>query len=376
MNSSPELVDSLVIGAMLAILPLFLIYSQINRSPNLGRKSHLSIVVTALLYAVGFSVIARESSNSAFLFFKRLEFMPVDTIAFGLGALLPALLVHYFVFMRGDNKDTSSSSVVSYESVAHESAAPMGTDDPAPMALDLKPNKENMPTVQESRMAGLRYDIGAPLSGPKTLEEMGITTDHAGRFWLGSRVFSDRVEAIAAAIGVVPVVLVSDFVDQYKVVAGDGGYWYRGLKYDYRSDAEAAKRKIKEDSEREFIELVNQNKMVEKRDEDYVYKNIVYESLADIERSLGLVFVEDPETGRIDLIGRREGLDVLVDSDSTDVGGRTVSPDVDEIGYRNQISHATSLSAEKLRELKSLLDDGVLTQSEFDQKKSEILKRY
>ena len=70
-----------------------------------------------------------------------------------------------------------------------------------------------------------------------------------------------------------------------------------------------------------------------------------------------------------------EPLQVHVEADglTTVVGGsreRLVEPAVAE----EEIEAPDSATAERLRELKALLDDGLITESEFEAKKAEVLR--
>ena len=55
------------------------------------------------------------------------------------------------------------------------------------------------------------------------------------------------------------------------------------------------------------------------------------------------------------------------------IGFRFVFINLKPIFYKNYIMTNCKSSADQLRELKNLLDEGVLTQEEFDAKKKQIL---
>jgi membrane protease subunit (stomatin/prohibitin family) len=52
--------------------------------------------------------------------------------------------------------------------------------------------------------------------------------------------------------------------------------------------------------------------------------------------------------------------------------GKTMIKNIDDVNSKQEIKNPNS-KADQLRELKSLLDEGILTQEEFDEEKKKIL---
>jgi len=230
----------------------------------------------------------------------------------------------------------------------------------APNLVSVQDERESSPPPRE-------LDSTRNAQQGQQLDRLGISVDQTGRYWIGGHVFSSASDAIASFLGVAPAKSLPAVYEDDAAVSYSGGFfWYRGIRYDSKDEAKRVQHEVKKEREGKLLEDHIAGWKEDRAKSGYCVDGVRHASLAEVASRTGLVFFEDDQTGELSFKG-------LVPADSNK------GPDVDASPMEESIEGAQvvhRVGADKLRELKSLLDEGVLTQSEFDQKKAEILKNY